>query len=902
MRNMMLNIPVLMSCRVICLLVLLAGWFSPVSAAETTVFQGGTILTATGEEFSPGTLVVSEGKIVAVGPADEITVPDEATVHDVSGKVIIPGLVDTHSHLGVYSRPMVNPNADGNESTAPVQSIVRALDSINPFDPGIRMARAGGITTANIMPGSANVIGGQTLYVKLRGHTPERMWLGPEEVLGGLKMANGENPKRSYGSRNQAPGTRMKVAALQRAEFIKAQAYQRKWEEYRQKKEDGDEEATPPDVDLSLEPLVEVLTGKRTVHFHTHRADDIITVLRLKEEFGFDLVIQHGTEAYKVIDRIAEAGVPVSMTIVDSPGGKAEVVHFIEECGAELTQAGVKVLINTDDPITESRLFLRTAATAHRGGMTEEETLRAITIHGAEALRLDHRIGSLEPGKDADFVILSGRPFSVYTRVLQTYIDGVQEFDLEDERDHRYQTGGFAVNVERRPPIIDTLVTADPIPAVPADSSLRTSFSRVQNDETDDSLQEADEFVVLAKRVYPVSGEPIDDGMVHVKGGRIVAVGPRGEGDLPENVPVISAVAVTPGLVDAHSVVPLAGEYNIPADQDADEKSDPNQADLRAIDGFHPSEPLLRFLLENGITVVHACPGRANVVAGQSGVFRTHGRTADEMVIRFPQTMVFNLGESPKGTYSGAPGTRMGTASLIRKTLNEAASYERKRIEAEEADEPKPFDRDLKKEHLASVLRGETAAMFCAQRGDDLLTALRLAEEFELKPVLALAAEGYLLADRIKEADVPVIVHPTMQRLTGLEAYNSSFSNAAVLANAEIPVAISSGFEAYVPKSRVIRHEAALAMVYGLGHERALHAVTLGAARILGIEEEYGSLEEGKVADLVLYNGDPFEHVTHVVGVIVDGKLVYSRSDRPEIPLAERLFHSVPEVPCCSWW
>ncbi|HUG90263.1 MAG TPA: amidohydrolase family protein [Planctomycetaceae bacterium] len=854
-----------------------------------TVFRGGRILTAAGTVFDPGTLVVRGGRIADVGAADKVDVPEGAEIRDVAGKVLIPGLVDTHSHLGVYSRPAVPSNSDGNEMTGPVQGVVRALDSLNPFDPGFRMANAGGVTAANVMPGSGNVIGGQTIYIKLRGHTPEQMWIASDEVLGGLKMANGENPKRAYGGKQKAPGTRMKVAALQRAEFIKARDYMRKWDDHRAKLAAGDDSA-PPDVDLSLEPLVEVLTRRRTVHFHTHRADDILTVLRLKEEFGFEVLIQHGTEAYKVLDQIAKAEVPVSMTIVDSPGGKAEVVDFIEECGAELHRRGIKVLVNTDDPITESRFFLRTAATPVRGGLSEDAALAAITLHPAEVMHLADRIGSLEKGKDADFVVLSGPPFSVYARVLETYIDGKRVFDLADGRQRLYQTGGFAVADKSRIPEPGPPVEPQPAARVP--------------DAPDGAAEykpDAKALAIFAGRLHTVSGEAIDDGAVLVKDGKIAWVGLRKELELPPDTPVLTATAVTPGLIDAHSVVPLAGEYNIPADQDQDERSDPNQADVRALDGFNPSEPLLRYLLEQGVTVVHACPGRANVIGGMTGVFRTHGRSAEAMAIRYPQAMLFNLGSGVKETYEGErPGTRMGTAALIRTAFTDAANYARKRARAKEpGDRP---DRQLKHEALDLVLQQKVPAMFCAQQADDLLTALRLIREFKLKGQLALAAEAYLVRDELTTAGVPVVVHPTMQRVGSLETYHSFLGNAAALADAGIRVAVGSGVEGYVPKTRVIRYEAAMAMVYGLGFDRALKAITLDAARVLGIEDRFGSLEAGKVADLVLYDGDPFEHATHVTHVLVDGRVVFDRSKRPPVPLAQRLFYSAVEIPCCLGW
>src|SRR5207248_3270284 len=188
-------------------------------------------------------------------------------------------------------------------------------------------------------------------------------------------------------------------------------------------------DATEPERDIGLEPLVEVLERRRTVHFHSHRADDLMTAVRLAREFGFELVLQHATEGYRVADELARLNVPVSLTLVDSPGGKLEVAGLLEENAAVLDRAGVKVAINTDDSITESRFFLRTGAIAVRGGMSEDAALRALTLHGARMLHLDHRLGSLEKGKDADFVVLSGAPFSVYTKVLETYIDGVRVFE-----------------------------------------------------------------------------------------------------------------------------------------------------------------------------------------------------------------------------------------------------------------------------------------------------------------------------------------------------------------------------------------------------------------------------------------------------------------------------------------
>src|SRR5579883_2532936 len=266
-----------------------------------------------------------------------------------------------------------------------------------------------------------------------------------------------------------APATRMKIAALQREQFTKARDYRRAWQRYRQAKADG-KDVPQPEVDLALEPLVEVLDRKRTVHFHSHRADDLMTAIRLSKEFNFELVLQHCTEGYRIAEELVREKIPVSLTLVDSPGGKLEVAGLLEENAAILSKAGVKVAINTDDSITESRFFLRTGAIAVRGGMSEDRALRALTIHGAEMLHLDHRLGSLEKGKDADFVVLSGPPFSVYTRVLRTYIDGAEVFD--HTRHSTYQTGGFAVadrdRLPKMPPLLAPLYSVKaPTPEKP---------------------------------------------------------------------------------------------------------------------------------------------------------------------------------------------------------------------------------------------------------------------------------------------------------------------------------------------------------------------------------------------------------------------------------------------------
>ena len=390
---------------------------------EPVAFVGAQIIPIVGEPHK-GSMIVHKGKIVALAPA--ISVRDMQRI-DCTGKVIMPGLVDTHNHIG---------GGWAADSSAPIQPDVRVLDSINVRDPGFVRARAGGMTTLNVMPGSGHLLSGQTIYLKMRkARTIEDMAVRDEagNILGGMKMANGTNSQREA----PFPGTRSKSAALVREKFVRALEYRRKLEQA------GDDPEKRPDRDLEMEGLLEVLDGKRIVHHHTHRADDILTVIRLSQEFHFRVVLHHVSEGWKVADEIAKAGVPCSIILVDSPGGKIEARDLLLKTGAVLEKAGVLTAFHSDDWITDSRLFLRSAALGVRAGMSREKALYAMTMAGAKMIDLDKRIGSLEPGKDADFIVLSGDPLSVYTKVLETYVDGVKVFDRSDPKDYLYAVGGY---------------------------------------------------------------------------------------------------------------------------------------------------------------------------------------------------------------------------------------------------------------------------------------------------------------------------------------------------------------------------------------------------------------------------------------------------------------------------
>ena len=397
-----------------------------ITAADTTAFTGARLMPVSGPIIEDGVLVVRGGKIESIGASKDVVIPTGAVRIDASGKTIIPGLICTHSHIGM---------GGGGDSSDPIQPECWTLDSVNVRAASLERARAGGLTLVNQMPGSGHLISGRTTYLKLRkGGTVDELLIKDSEgwPMGGLKMANGTNSQRSA----PFPGTRAKSAALVREAYVKAQ-------EYRDKitRAAGDPDKMP-ERDLRMEALVEALDGKRIVHHHTHRHDDILTVLRLRDEFGFQVVLHHVSEAWKVVDEIAASGAPCSLIVIDSPGGKLEARDISMENGVVLEKAGVNVAFHTDDFITDSRLFLRSAALAVRSGMSREGALRALTLSGAEMLGLEGRTGSLDPGKDADFAILSGDPFSVYTQVLETWVEGERVFDRSDPAQRLFAVGG----------------------------------------------------------------------------------------------------------------------------------------------------------------------------------------------------------------------------------------------------------------------------------------------------------------------------------------------------------------------------------------------------------------------------------------------------------------------------
>lgn len=408
--------------------------------SRPTLIENVTIFTAAGPRIENGALLLRDGKIAAVGKSAgdpaiaQAAAGVEPVVIDGKGKFVTPGIIDVHSHMGVYPAPGVAANSDGNEATSPSTPQVWAEHSVWPQDPQFPRGLAGGVTTLQILPGSANLIGGRGVVLKV---VPSRTVQGMKfpGAKYGLKMACGENPKRVYGDRG-GPSTRMGNVAGYRAQWIKAEEYRRKWDKWNK-----DHEGDPPARDLAMETLAEVLRGNILVQNHCYRADEMAQMIDISHEFGYKVrAFHHGVEAYKIADLLAKEGIGAAVW-ADWGAFKMEALDAVRPNLALLSKAGVRAMIHSDDASNDQRLNQEVAKAMAAGraaglDISEEDAVKWMTINPAWALDLDDKIGSIEPGKNADVVLWSGDPFSIYTHADKVWVDGALLYDRSDPAEH----------------------------------------------------------------------------------------------------------------------------------------------------------------------------------------------------------------------------------------------------------------------------------------------------------------------------------------------------------------------------------------------------------------------------------------------------------------------------------
>jgi imidazolonepropionase-like amidohydrolase len=827
-----------------------------------TLIRGGTLLTVTHGTIDKGDILIRDGKIAAIGP--RLEAPRGARVIDATGRFVLPGIIDTHSHMGVYPWPGVEANSDGNELTDPIMPSVRAVDSVWAEDPEFERARAGGVTTVQILPGSGNLIGGESAVVKLRpsADVTRMLFAGAPR---GIKMALGENPKRVYGSRTKSPSTRMGNMAAFRDAFNAARNYKSKWDAWRAKKEA--DRGTPPDRDLKLETLVDVLEGKVLVHVHSYRKDEILMFLKIADEYGFKVAsFQHGLEAYKIADELKRRDIAVA-TFAEWWGYKVEAWDGIPHNAALLARKGVRVSIHSDSGTLVQRLYAE-AAVAARYGLSEEDALKAITLNAASTLGLQDRIGSLDVGKDADIAIFTRHPLDAYTLVAMTLIDGAVVYD--------------------RGPI----PTPSGLPASPAPPKGPSGPPPAELVPAADPVNEAGLYAYVGARVNTMAGPPIDNGTVIVENGTIKEIGAGLKPPARATIIDAKGLQIFPGFIEPHTSLGLSEIDAVQVMRDEDEGTDPVAPQLRAMDGYYTESELIPVARLHGLTAAFSSPGEGDVFAGTGAMVHLDGGTPDQVMVRDGAALVVNLGETPKerfGARNQSPATRMGTAAVVRDAFTKArdyrarwTEYETKRKEAgakstatdkdkKDGGPPSPPDRDLKMEALLPALAGTMPVFVRAHRVDDILTAVRLAEEFKLKLIISHGTEAYKVADLLAAKKIPVVVGPITVQPERIETLGAIYDNAARLSRAGVTIAIQTGESL---NARMLPYEASLAVAYGLPWEQAIRALTVNPAEIFGVADRIGSLKPGLDADLIATDGDPLQPLARLRHLMIKGRPV----------------------------
>jgi imidazolonepropionase-like amidohydrolase len=866
----------------------LSGQAPPARQGRVVALRGATVLTVTRGVIPNGTVVLRDGKVAAIGAGGSVDVPAGADVVDVSGKFVTPGLIDAHSHIAVDSI---------NEGGTTVSSMTGMEDVLDPTDVSIYRDLAGGLTTANVLHGSANPIGGKNAVIKLRwGKTRPRDLLF-EGAMPGIKFALGENPKQQPRLLRQAPNsplryptTRAGVEFVIRDAFTRAKAYQKAWKDYEKAKGGaGGSGMLPPRRDLQLEPLVEILEGKRLVHAHSYRADEILMLIRLAEEMGFKIsTFQHVLEGYKVAKEIAAHGAGAS-TFSDWWGYKVEAVDAIPHNAAIMVRKGVLVSINSDSAEHARRLNTEAAKSIKWGGLTDDEALALVTINPAKQLRIDSRVGSLEVGKDADVVVWSHHPLSTYAIVERSYIDGTVYYDrLAEERrltEQKKEKTDLAAAEQkgRRTP------TADPEqPRAESEKSNGGNGSGVRGEATGTAGRTSDQpqanrapaagaiLAITNARIHPISGPTIERGTLVVRGNKIDAVGAGVK--VPAGAKVIDAAGahVYPGFLDAATTVGL-DEPGPRGFDDNGEMLDRNPH-IRTRVAYHTESDSIPVARATGVTSVAVVPN-GGVFGGEVPVMNLDGWTWEEATVKGNVGIQFTFPSIGGGGGRGGGGGGRGRGGQPSDRTYEDLRRERDRqldeivrlLEQAKAYASAGPDKtvDWVLEALVPVVERRLPLITAASREQEIRDAVAFADRAKVNIVIAGGAEASYVASLLKEKNIPVILSERLTMPSREDDFHaSSYQLAGELAKAGVKVAFSTGDNTNV---RLLPFNAAISVAWGMSRDDALKALTVNAAEILGVADRLGSLEPGKDANFFIAKGDPLEIRTEVTHVFIAG-------------------------------
>ena len=831
--------------------------------AGSCLIKGGRVMTATKGSFADTDVLVLNGKIAKIGK--NLTAPAGVTVIDAKGKSVVPGIIDGHSHRG----------SDGtNEGADSITGEVRIGDVLNLSGLSVWTALASGHTSCVSLHGSANAIGGQSVVIKYKyGRSADQAPIKDAPRM--IKFALGENvTRKSSTTITRFPNTRMGQEQVYRNGFNEAKKYKQAWADFNSGKT-----KTKPRRDLRLETLADILDRKIWVQCHSYRSDEMLMMVRLSQEFGFKIgAMQHALEAYKIAPELAKAKVGVSI-FVDNWSFKQEGYDSIPWNAWICRKAGVNVSINTDGLSGTTALNVDAGKTIRFGGLSEDEALQTITINPARQLGIDHRTGSLEVGKDADIAIWDGNPLSTYSKCAMTMIEGEVFFERRD-----------AFGIDKT-------------------STVKAVLDRKANSWEGTSLPaKSDSYAIVGATVHTVSGADIDGGTVLIKGGKIESVGKNLS--IPRGTTVVNGrgLHVYPGFFDAQTSLGLAEISPIPV-----------MNDDRELGTFNPElDSLTNLWCEsahfgpakfNGVLNAFSAP-RGGTISGQGAIINTDGYTTEQFGVERRAGLIVNFSggrsrpdfdlcdETDESMlFGGAPGK--GDAHLSHddrekyfdflggaiQTTSQAATTVDAAVEGyfdkalaywleRKGDPSKPLD--LKYEAMVPYLLGQKPVILSARSAAAIRSAVAFAKKFKLKAVLSGANEAWKETALLKASGIPVLIPPAGRSTLGAntvdnpwEPYDTPYVRPGLLAKAGVKFAFqgAEGSEAMTLPIRVGQ-----SCAYGLSQADAIKALTLWPAQIFGVDDRLGSIEPGKLANIIVTDGDPLDVTSTMRYVFIGGQ------------------------------
>lgn len=798
------------------------------------VIRNATVLTmAPAGVLEQTDVLIRDGLIAQIG--SDLRVPDGTVVVDATDAWVMPCIIDDHSHMA----------SDGgiNEGTLSITAQVRIEDVLRGDDLTLYRAAAGGVTTANVLHGSANTIGGQRAIIKMKYGVPA-IELQFDDYPRGIKFALGENVTRR---RNRFPNTRMGQEAVIRRALTEAQAYRARWGAYDAEVRRADDRVAPPRRDLRLEALGGVLNGEILVHSHGYNADELFMLLQTLDEFGVrELILEHALEAYKIAPEIVafgNRGAFVS-TFADNWAYKIEAYDAIPYNVALITEAGGRAILNSDSGERVRRLYVDAAKMVRFGGLSYRQALETITVNPAMALQIDNYVGSIEVGKRADLALFNGHPLNIYSRVFMTLVDGEVVFERTGDRG-----GPFPLAPKR------------PTPSGPAPRDVNNRYA------------------IVNAEIHPVSGPTIPNGALVIEDGRITAIG----ADItpPAGTTLVDAegMSVYPGLIDGGTTLGLNEIGGVAVTQDAAD-SGVIQPDLRAGVAVKPDSELIPVARFTGITSAVSAP-TGGLIPGQAALIQLAGWTPAELAyvdrlalqINIPNGAgVLDLGPLfDQGNSDDDAPTADEQLARLRELFAEARTYADQRDQVTQAGQGlDAYDPAL--EALVPYARRERPVILGANSAAAILVAIDLAKELDVRAILRGGQEAWRVADEIAAAGLPVLLSPlTRSPSDPYDLYDSVYASPLRLHEAGVRFGFQSNSGS---SSRELPFHAGMAVAFGLPPDVALRSVTLSTAEILGVDDQVGSLDVGKRADIIITDGDPLQAVTNVRYMFINGQPV----------------------------